>query len=92
MENKEFWKVPIKNPRCKITWNIPIYDIPYKNFIGPKPLQIKFHKINGFAKFFCGKVKHELRVVSYQFRYTSYGFKSTSYEFKSLSHEFKYLS
>ena len=31
-----------------------IYDISYKTLIGPKPLRIRFHKIDGFIRIFDG--------------------------------------
>ena len=31
----------------KSHWNILIYDISYKTFVGSKPLWIRFDKING---------------------------------------------
>ena len=31
--------------------NILIYDISYKTLLGPKPLQVKFDKIDGFLEF-----------------------------------------
>ena len=31
-----------------------IYDISYKNFIGVKPLHIRFEKIDGFIKIYGG--------------------------------------
>ena len=34
--------------------NILIYDISYKTLIGPKPLRIKFDKIDGFLKIYDG--------------------------------------
>ena len=34
--------------------NILIYDISYKTLIGPKPLRIRFDKINGFTRIYDG--------------------------------------
>ena len=34
--------------------NILIYDISYKTLIGPKPLRIRFDKINGFIIIYDG--------------------------------------
>ena len=34
--------------------NILIYDISYKNLIDPKPLHIRFDKINGFIRIYDG--------------------------------------
>ena len=34
--------------------NILIYDISYKNLIDPKPLRIRFDKINGFIRIYDG--------------------------------------
>ena len=31
-----------------------IYDIPYQTLIGPKPLRIRFDKIDGFIKIYDG--------------------------------------
>ena len=37
----------------KLYENISVYDISYNTSIGPKPLQIRFDKINGFIRV-CG--------------------------------------
>ena len=34
--------------------NILLYDISYKTLIGPKPLRIRFDKIDGFIKIYDG--------------------------------------
>ena len=34
--------------------NILIYDISYKTLIGPKPLHIRFDKIDGFIRIYDG--------------------------------------
>ena len=73
MENNEFKKVRIKNPRGyyfddiikledlgnilidKMSHeNILIYDIWYKALIDPKPLSIRFDKIDGFIRTYDG--------------------------------------
>ena len=38
--------------------NIPAYNISYKTPTDPKPLRIRFDKINGFITSFDGKIKH----------------------------------
>ena len=38
----------------KSHWNILIYDISYKTLSCLKRLDIRFHKINGFIRIYCG--------------------------------------
>ena len=38
----------------KLFENISVYDISYKTLTGPKPLRIRFDKINGFITV-CGR-------------------------------------
>ena len=40
--------------------NISVYDISYKTQTGPKPLCIRFDKINGFIMVLDGKIKHSV--------------------------------
>ena len=42
----------------KIYENISVYDISYKTQTGPKPLRIKFDKINWFIMDLDGKIEH----------------------------------
>ena len=42
----------------KLHKNISVYNILYKTPTGPKPLRIRFDKINGFIISLDGKVKH----------------------------------
>ena len=42
----------------KIYENISVYNTSYKTPIGPKPLRIRFHKIDGFIVSLDGKIKH----------------------------------
>ena len=38
--------------------NISVYNILYKNPTGPKPLRIKFNKVDGFIVSLDGEIKH----------------------------------
>ena len=38
--------------------NISVYNISYKTPTGPKPLRIRFDKIDGFIMVLDGKIKH----------------------------------
>ena len=38
--------------------NIAVYDISYKTSTGPKPLHIRFNKIDGFIIVLDGNIKH----------------------------------
>ena len=38
--------------------NILLYHISYKTSTGPKPLRIRFDKIDGFTRVLVGKFKH----------------------------------
>ena len=42
----------------KFRENISVYNISYKTQTGPKPLQIRFDKIDGFIISLDGKIKH----------------------------------
>ena len=42
----------------KLYENISVYNILYKTPTGPKPLRIKFDKIDGFIISLDGKIKH----------------------------------
>ena len=42
----------------KLYENISVYDISYKTSTGPKPLRIRFNKIDGFIMVLDGKIKH----------------------------------
>ena len=42
----------------KLYENIPVYDISYKISMGPKPLHIRFNKIDGFIMVLDGKIKY----------------------------------
>ena len=42
----------------KIYENISVYDISYKTQTGPKPLRIKFDKINWLIMVLDGKIEH----------------------------------
>ena len=42
----------------KLYENISVYNISYKTATGPKPLRIRFHKIDGFNISLDGKIKH----------------------------------
>ena len=42
----------------KIYENISVYDVSYKTQTGPKPLRIKFDKINWFIMVLDGKIEH----------------------------------
>ena len=42
----------------KIYENISVYNISYKTLTGPKPLRIRFDKIDGFIIILDGKTKH----------------------------------
>ena len=42
----------------KIYENISVYDISYKNSTGPKPLRIRFHKIDAFIRVHDGEFRH----------------------------------
>ena len=66
MENNEFKEVCIKNRTCYYFDDIIkledfnfdnilidlLYDISYKTLIGPKPLRIRFDKIQGFIRIY----------------------------------------
>ena len=41
----------------KLYENISVYDISYKTSTGPKPLRIRFNKIDGFIMVLDGKIK-----------------------------------
>ena len=48
-----------KRNRQKLYQNISAYDILYKTSTGPKPLRIRFDKIDGFIIIIIdGKIKH----------------------------------
>ena len=42
----------------KLYEDISLYDISYKTSKGPKPLRIRFDKIDGFIMVLDGKIKH----------------------------------
>ena len=42
----------------KIDENISVYDISYKSSTGPKPLRIRFDKIDGFIRVHGSEFKH----------------------------------
>ena len=42
----------------KIDDNFSVYDISYKSLMGPKPLEIRFDKIDEFIRILDGKTKH----------------------------------
>ena len=42
----------------KLYENISVYNISYKTPTGPKPLRIRFDKIDGFIIALDGKIKH----------------------------------
>ena len=42
----------------KLYENISVYNILYKNPTGPKPLRIKFNKVDGFIVSLDGEIKH----------------------------------
>ena len=42
----------------KLYENISVYHISYKTSAAPKPLSIRFNKINGFIMVLDGKIKH----------------------------------
>ena len=42
----------------KLYENISVYNILYKTLTGPKPLRIRFDKIDGFIISLDGKIKH----------------------------------
>ena len=44
--------------KMKIFENISVYDILYKTSTGPKPLHIRFDKIDGFFRVSGGEIKH----------------------------------
>ena len=46
--------------------NISVYNISYKTPTGPKPLRIRFNKIDGFIIALDGKIKH-LVLFDYRF-------------------------
>ena len=47
----------------KLYDNISVYNILYKTPTGPKPLHIRFNKINGFIISLDGKIKHFILFV-----------------------------
>ena len=49
----------------KLYKNILVYDISYKTFTSPKPLRIRFDKIDRFNIVLDGKIKH-LRLLDYE--------------------------
>ena len=58
----------------KIYENISVYDISYKTSRGPKPLRIRFDKIDGFIRDRDDEFRHlvlfdhgEIRIDSYNF-------------------------
>ena len=42
----------------KLHENISLYDISYKTSMGPKPLRIRFDKIDGFIRVHGGKSRY----------------------------------
>ena len=48
----------------KLYENISVYDISYNTLIGPKPLQIRFDKIDGFIRV-CGDEFRHLVLFDY---------------------------
>ena len=42
----------------KLYENISVYNISHKTPMGPKPLHIRFNKIDGFIIALDGKIKH----------------------------------
>ena len=44
----------LNNIKWKITWKYFDFDISYKTLIDPKPLRIRFNKIDGFLRIFDG--------------------------------------
>ena len=42
----------------KLYVNISVYEISYKTSTSPKPLRIRFDKIDGFIMVLDGKIKH----------------------------------
>ena len=49
----------------KLYENIPVYQISYKTSTGPKPLQIRFDKIDGFIRV-CGDEFTHLVLFGYE--------------------------
>ena len=71
MESKDKLKeIDIKNRTCyyfhdiikdykkKLYENISVYGISYKTLMGPKPLRIRFNKIDGFMRVCGGKFRY----------------------------------
>ena len=53
----------------KLCENISVYDISYKTSTGPKPLRIRFDKIDGFIMVLDGKTKTKqlIHIILYLF-------------------------
>ena len=51
IEDFDFYNILLNE---KSQENILVYEFPYKNLIGAKPLQIRFDKVDGFIKIYDG--------------------------------------
>ena len=76
--NRDIYSVDILLDE-KIYENVSVYDILYKTSMGPKPLHIRFDKIDGFLIILGCKTKH-LVLFDYGLLDYGYGFFDCEYD------------